>query len=309
MKFFNKNIELCLKKFLSIALSMSMVTFAIPIKASALDYDSSSLPEKNLLKDLLAKPPYNGKITAMVIDRPLQGVDNIPAKTFDAQVWAQLEDGTWLTGEALEKKCNSIKWDVYDVKKSQVIRDESGTYGAKKTFSLNQGTGGVGITATCNDPSQVKGDPRGVLAVTANGKNVAARFKAAKAIDDKDAKVTGKDDASHPDTLKTPAKDTNMPVKSSSGPEFGTMALLAATIVTGAAAIAVVGGGSGDSSSSSSSVGGDTYCWPRRCCQIYDGVKTRVLHIPSDCAICPPGTTYESDNPIGFNCTCNDCPP
>jgi len=159
MKCFNKGLGFCLKRFLSIILSIGMATLTMPTK---------SLAEEIVLQDQLpalsegqmAKQPY-AKIEKIIINYSFgNNIDmDIPAgmKAFEAEAWAQLEDGSFIIGKELVKVCRGISWEIMNPIAADVIGQPIKIGPATIRVPVSTGSGYAWISVTCNSPDAVKG--------------------------------------------------------------------------------------------------------------------------------------------------------
>jgi hypothetical protein len=159
MRYFDRGFGFHLKKFLSVILSIGMVTLTMPMKSSAEDIEGQNhLP--TLSEGQIAKPPY-GKIEKIIINYSFgNNIDmDIPAgtKNFEAEAWAQLEDGTFITGSELAKVCKGISWDIMNPISVDVIGQPVKTSPTTARVPVSTGSGYAWVSATCNNPDTVKG--------------------------------------------------------------------------------------------------------------------------------------------------------
>jgi hypothetical protein len=159
MRYFDRGFGFRLKKYLSVTLSISIVTLAMPMKSSAADINvQNQLP--TLSEEQIARPPY-GKITEIIINYSFgNNIDmDIPLnmKAFHAEAWARLENGKFLAGEELEKICDGISWDIMNPIMANVIGLPRKAGHAIVRVPVEKGSGYAWVSATCNNSDAVKG--------------------------------------------------------------------------------------------------------------------------------------------------------
>jgi hypothetical protein len=159
MKYFDRGLGFHLKKFLSLILSIGMITLPMPMNSSAEDITvQDQLP--TLSEGQTARPPY-GKITKIIINYSFgNNIDmDIPAgiKDFEVEVWAQLEDGSFIGGRELAKVCKGIYWEIMNPIAADVIGTPIKTGPATVRVPVSAGSGHAWVSALCNNPDAVKG--------------------------------------------------------------------------------------------------------------------------------------------------------
>lgn len=159
MNYYDKGLGFRLKRFLSIILSISMVTLTMPTKSLAEDIvTQDQLP--TLSEGQIAKPPY-AKIEKIIINYSFgSNIDmDIPVgmKNFEVEAWAQLEEGSFIFGSELVKVCKGISWEIMNPIAADVISQPIKTGPATVRVPVSTGAGYAWIAASCNNPDAIKG--------------------------------------------------------------------------------------------------------------------------------------------------------